>query len=42
MGGEVDHVKALCDGGTDEPDNLQLRCKSCHKRRDDARRKAEG
>lgn len=42
MGGEVDHVKALCDGGTDEPDNLQLRCKSCHKRRDDVRRKSEG
>lgn len=40
MGGEVDHVKALSEGGTDEPSNLELRCKSCHKRRDDRRRNA--
>lgn len=38
LGGEVDHVRALCDGGTDDPSNLRLRCKSCHKRRDDMRR----
>lgn len=38
MGGEVDHEVALCDGGTDDASNLTLRCKSCHKRRDDARR----
>ena len=30
LGGEVDHVKPLCEGGTDEPGNLRLRCKSCH------------
>jgi 5-methylcytosine-specific restriction endonuclease McrA len=42
LGGEVDHVRALCDGGTNDAWNLQLRCKSCHKRRDDARRRAEG
>lgn len=40
MGGEVDHIKALCEGGTDDADNLALRCKSCHKKRDDMRRKA--
>ncbi|OFK22957.1 HNH endonuclease [Olsenella sp. HMSC062G07] len=39
LGGEVDHVRALCDGGTDEPSNLRLRCKSCHKKRDDKRRR---
>lgn len=38
MGGEVDHVRALCEGGTNDAGNLELRCKSCHKRRDDARR----
>lgn len=38
MGGEVDHVRALSEGGTNSPENLALRCKSCHKLRDDARR----
>lgn len=38
LGGEVDHVRALCEGGTDDPGNLRLRCKSCHKKRDDMRR----
>lgn len=38
MGGEVDHVVALSEGGTNNASNLQLRCKSCHKKRDDARR----
>lgn len=40
MGGEVDHIKALSEGGTDDASNLALRCKSCHKKRDDMRRKA--
>lgn len=39
MGGELHHVKALCEGGLDVPSNLVLLCKSCHKKRDDARRK---
>lgn len=39
LGGEVDHIVPLCDGGTDEPDNLALRCKSCHGLRDAARRR---
>lgn len=38
MGGEVDHIKALCDGGTNDPSNLELRCKSCHGKRDARRR----
>lgn len=38
MGGEVDHVVALCEGGTNEASNLELRCKSCHRKRDDMRR----
>lgn len=42
MGGEVDHIKALSDGGTDDAGNLALRCRSCHKKRDDMRRKAQG
>lgn len=40
MGGEVDHVDALCDGGTNDSRNLQLRCKSCHAKRDARRRRA--
>lgn len=28
---EVDHIKALEDGGTDDPDNLQAICTDCHK-----------
>lgn len=39
MGGEVDHIRALSEGGTDDVENLELRCKSCHKKRDDARRR---
>lgn len=27
---EVDHIKPKSDGGTDEIDNLQAICKSCH------------
>ena len=38
MGCEVDHVRALSEGGTDAAANLELRCKSCHKKRDDKRR----
>lgn len=40
-GGEVDHVHALCDGGTNAPENLVLRCKSCHAKRDAKRRREE-
>ena len=39
-GGEVDHERPLCDGGTNEVANLALRCKSCHGRSDAKRRKA--
>ncbi len=39
MGGEVDHVIALCDGGTNDVSNLRLRCKSCHGKRDAKRRR---
>ncbi len=39
MGGEVDHVRALSEGGTNEPANLELRCKKCHAKRDADRRK---
>lgn len=39
LGGETDHIQALCDGGTDSADNLALRCKSCHGKRDANRRK---
>ena len=28
---ELDHVTALCKGGTDTPDNRQPLCKACHK-----------
>jgi len=28
---DVDHIKPKADGGTDDPDNLQCLCKSCHK-----------
>lgn len=38
MGGEVDHIIALSEGGTNSPDNLALRCKSCHAKRDAKRR----
>lgn len=39
MGGEVDHIKALCEGGSNDPGNLALRCKSCHGLRDSKRRR---
>lgn len=38
-GGEVDHERPLCDGGTNDPSNLTLRCKRCHSRADAERRK---
>jgi 5-methylcytosine-specific restriction endonuclease McrA len=28
---EVDHIKPLASGGTNDVKNLQLLCKSCHK-----------
>ena len=40
LGGEVDHVRPLCEGGTDSADNLRLRCKSCHGRIEAKRREA--
>lgn len=40
MGGEVDHVVALSEGGTSEPGNLVLRCRSCHAKRDAKRRRS--
>ena len=42
MGGEVDHVKALSEGGTNDAENLALRCKSCHAKRDAKRRREAG
>lgn len=27
---ELDHIKALCNGGTDTPDNRQGLCSKCH------------
>lgn len=30
---EVDHRLPLCDGGTDDPENLQLLCAQCHARK---------
>lgn len=41
MDGEVDHVRALSEGGTNDPANLELRCRSCHRRRDARRRRGE-
>lgn len=38
-GGEVDHIVALEEGGTNDAVNLALRCKSCHGLRDAARRR---
>lgn len=40
MDGEVDHVKPLCEGGTDDASNLELRCKSCHGKAEAKRREA--
>jgi 5-methylcytosine-specific restriction endonuclease McrA len=34
MGGEVDHVVPLCEGGSNDVTNLRLRCASCHRRKD--------
>lgn len=42
MGGEVDHIKALSEGGTNDAENLALRCKSCHAKRDAKRRREAG
>ena len=42
MGGEVDHVRALSEGGSNDPSNLELRCKSCHGKRDAKRRRDAG
>lgn len=41
MGGEVDHEKALCDGGESAAENMTLRCKSCHAKRDAKRRRMQ-
>lgn len=41
LGGEVDHLVALEDGGSDAPENLALRCKSCHGFRDAKRRRSK-
>lgn len=38
-GGQVDHEKPLCEGGTNDVSNLALRCIPCHSRADAARRK---
>jgi 5-methylcytosine-specific restriction enzyme A len=27
---QVDHIKPVCEGGTDERDNLQGICEACH------------
>ena len=42
LGGEVDHIKALSEGGANSSGNLALRCKSCHAKRDARRRKQAG
>jgi len=26
----IDHIKALANGGTNDPENLQVLCKECH------------
>lgn len=41
LGGEVHHKVALCDGGTNDLENLELDCKSCHALIDADRRKHE-
>ena len=37
----VDHIRPLADGGTEEDENLQALCRTCHARKtwDDKRRK---
>ena len=27
---DLDHIQPVCEGGTDDPDNLQALCKCCH------------
>ena len=39
-GGEVDHERPLCEGGTNDVSNLALRCKSCHGKAEARRRRA--
>ncbi len=41
MGGEVDHEVPLSKGGTNDVQNLSLRCRWCH-RKADAKRRAKG
>ncbi|MFJ9451497.1 HNH endonuclease [Herbaspirillum sp. NPDC101397] len=31
IGSEVDHIIEKVDGGTDDDDNLELKCSDCHK-----------
>lgn len=38
LGGEVDHEVPLARGGANDAANLALRCQSCHRRADAARR----
>jgi len=30
---EVDHVQPLMEGGTNDPGNIQILCKSCHRKK---------
>lgn len=39
LGGEVHHERALRDGGPSGRENLVLLCRSCHAKRDAARRR---
>lgn len=39
LGGEVDHVIPLRNGGSNDASNLALRCKYCHRRADAERRR---
>lgn len=39
LGGEVHHERALRDGGPSSKGNLVLLCRSCHAKRDAARRR---
>ena len=38
LGGEVDHEVPLSKGGTNDPWNMALRCRSCHRKADSKRR----
>lgn len=38
-GWDVDHIVAVEDGGTDDPSNLRLLCRRCHKERTAAQRR---